>query len=72
VTVAGHRISIRLEPSMWDALTRICERERKSIRRIHRQSHNTTDTQFLDPRRLIINTLGLRNPKIVSGGSTAS
>jgi len=42
------------------------ERERKSIRRIHRPSHNTNDTQFLDPRRLIINTLGLRNPKIVT------
>jgi predicted DNA-binding ribbon-helix-helix protein len=31
VTVAGHRTSIRLEPAMWDALTRVCERERKTM-----------------------------------------
>ena len=34
VTVAGHRTSIRLEPAMWEALTRICERERKSMNEI--------------------------------------
>jgi predicted DNA-binding ribbon-helix-helix protein len=31
VTVAGHRTSIRLEPAMWDALTRVCERERQTM-----------------------------------------
>lgn len=31
VTVAGHRTSIRLEPAMWAALTRVCEREHKSM-----------------------------------------
>jgi predicted DNA-binding ribbon-helix-helix protein len=31
VTVAGHRTSIRLEPVMWEALIRICQRERKSM-----------------------------------------
>ena len=34
VTVAGHRTSIRLEPAMWEALNRICERERKSMNEI--------------------------------------
>jgi predicted DNA-binding ribbon-helix-helix protein len=34
VTVAGHRTSIRLEPAMWEALTRICERERKNMNEI--------------------------------------
>jgi hypothetical protein len=49
------------------------ERERKCIRRIHRPSHDTIDTQSWTPaHRLIINTPGTRNPKIVSGGSTAS
>jgi predicted DNA-binding ribbon-helix-helix protein len=31
VTVDGHRTSIRLEPVMWEALNRICQRERKSM-----------------------------------------
>ena len=31
VTVAGHRTSMRLEPSMWDALGEICRREGKTI-----------------------------------------
>ena len=48
VTVAGHRTSIRLEPSMWDALTRICERERKSMNEIvtliARNRHQSTLT----------------------------
>jgi hypothetical protein len=36
-------------------------------------AHDTIDTQSWTPaHRLIINTLGTRNPKIVSGGSTAS
>src|SRR5579863_6204932 len=34
VTVAGHRTSIRLEPAMWEALNRICERERKGMNEI--------------------------------------
>jgi len=31
VRVAGHRTSVRLEPAMWEALRRICERERTTI-----------------------------------------
>jgi predicted DNA-binding ribbon-helix-helix protein len=31
VTVAGHRTSIRLEPTMWDALHAVCDREHASI-----------------------------------------
>jgi predicted DNA-binding ribbon-helix-helix protein len=31
VRVAGHRTSVRLEPAMWEALRRICEREHSSI-----------------------------------------
>ncbi len=31
VTVAGHRTSIRLEPTMWEALRQICEREHKAL-----------------------------------------
>ncbi len=48
VTVAGHRTSIRLEPAMWEALTRICERERKSmneiVTQIARNRHQSTLT----------------------------
>jgi hypothetical protein len=31
VTVDGHRTSVRLEPAMWDALTYVCQCERKSL-----------------------------------------
>ena len=31
VTVAGHRTSMRLEPSMWEALEEICRRESKTL-----------------------------------------
>ncbi|MCE2509847.1 MAG: ribbon-helix-helix domain-containing protein [Alphaproteobacteria bacterium] len=31
VTVAGHRTSMRLEPSMWEALEEICRRERRTV-----------------------------------------
>lgn len=31
VTVAGHRTSIRLEPSMWNALALVCAREKKTM-----------------------------------------
>jgi len=34
VTVAGHRTSMRLEPSMWDALEEICRREGKTIHEV--------------------------------------
>ncbi len=34
VTVAGHRTSIRLEPTMWEALRQICEREHKPINEV--------------------------------------
>jgi predicted DNA-binding ribbon-helix-helix protein len=27
VKVHGHRISVRLEPQMWDSMTEICRRE---------------------------------------------
>jgi predicted DNA-binding ribbon-helix-helix protein len=31
VTVAGHRTSVRLEPSMWHALQEVCAREHVSV-----------------------------------------
>jgi predicted DNA-binding ribbon-helix-helix protein len=31
VTVAGHRTSMRLEPTMWEALHQICRREGKAL-----------------------------------------
>ncbi len=31
VTVAGHRTSVRLEPTMWDALLQICRLENKPM-----------------------------------------
>ena len=34
VTVAGHRTSMRLELSMWDALEEICRREGKTIHEV--------------------------------------
>lgn len=34
VTVAGHRTSMRLEPSMWEALEKICRREHKTIHQL--------------------------------------
>lgn len=34
VTVNGHRTSMRLEPSMWDALDEICRREGATIHKL--------------------------------------
>lgn len=34
VTVNGHRTSMRLEPSMWDALDEICRREAATIHKL--------------------------------------
>ena len=34
VTVAGHRTSMRLEPTMWDALAEICRRENATLSEI--------------------------------------
>jgi predicted DNA-binding ribbon-helix-helix protein len=34
ITIAGHRTSCRLEPTMWEALYEICERERITIHRL--------------------------------------
>lgn len=34
VTVAGHRTSMRLEPSMWEALEEICRREGKTVHEV--------------------------------------
>lgn len=34
VTVAGHRTSIRLEPTMWEALNRVSARERKTMNQL--------------------------------------
>ncbi|MBY0429635.1 MAG: ribbon-helix-helix domain-containing protein [Rhodospirillales bacterium] len=34
VIVSGHRTSMRLEPSMWDALEEICGRERLTVHEI--------------------------------------
>ncbi len=34
VTVAGHRTSMRLEPSMWEALEEICRREERTVHEV--------------------------------------
>lgn len=34
VTVSGHRTSIRMEPTMWDALDELSEREGRTINEI--------------------------------------
>jgi predicted DNA-binding ribbon-helix-helix protein len=34
VTVVGHRTSVRLEPAMWDALQKLCEREGKTLNEV--------------------------------------
>lgn len=34
VTVAGHRTSIRMEPSMWEALNELSDRENKTVHEI--------------------------------------
>jgi predicted DNA-binding ribbon-helix-helix protein len=34
VTVAGRRTSMRLEPTMWDALRQVCDREKKNLNRL--------------------------------------
>lgn len=34
VTVAGRRTSMRLEPTMWDALRQVCDREEKNLNRL--------------------------------------
>jgi predicted DNA-binding ribbon-helix-helix protein len=34
VTVAGHRTSMRLEPSMWEALEEICRREGRTVHQV--------------------------------------
>lgn len=34
VIVGGHRTSVRLEPTLWEAFDEICRRERKSGRTI--------------------------------------
>ncbi len=31
VTIAGHRTSVRLEPSLWQALEEICTREQTDL-----------------------------------------
>lgn len=31
VTIAGHRTSVRLEPSLWQALEEICNREETDL-----------------------------------------
>lgn len=46
VTVGGHRTSIRLEPTMWEALTMICQRESKTPNELvtmiaHRRNQST-------------------------------
>ena len=34
ITIAGHRTSCRLEPTMWEALYDICERERITVHKL--------------------------------------
>ena len=47
VTVAGHRTSMRLEPTMWDALSELCVRENKTVQQfLVRCLHGNHQTHF--------------------------